>query len=107
MPHPALIVLANRRLAEREASGQPPVQSPDRWIIAVARGLEKDFAGRLATMPNGLGLDKQVKWLEDGPPAKGLRIPPPTEPLVVPELMPLDLWQQGIETARGALKPRI
>lgn len=100
----AIVVLANRKLAERELQ-TGPVDLPERWLSAVIGGIRKDHAGRIATMPDGLTLADQVNWIEHGPPAQGARIPPPEHPVVVHDQLPPETFKSCLEAAREALGP--
>lgn len=99
-PMEAIQVLANRKLAERERT--TGVQNPDYWVRAVVSGIRRDHAGRIATMPENLTLEEQVRWLETGPPAQGARIPP-TPMHTVCDLLPPEVIKAGLEAARKAL----
>lgn len=76
---PAINKLAAKKLAERELR-DGPVANPTQWLKAVVQGIRIDHAGRLATMPMYMSIHDQVKWIENGAPPPGARIPPPSTP---------------------------
>ena len=101
----AIAALAHRKLAEREGT-RGPVANPKQWLISVIAGIRIDHAGRLATMPDGLSLAEQTRWIEHGPPAPGARIPPPREPTDFGDgFLPAEKFYAGLDAARAALRP--
>lgn len=102
-PDEAITILAARKLAERERT-RGSVGNPAQYLKAVRDGIRIDNYGRIASMPDGLTVADQVRWIEGGPPAPGARIPPPEHPIEVPDLMPPESWRAGITEARKALE---
>lgn len=97
----AVKLLASRKLAARELTQGAP-GNPEMWMKAVVNGIYRDHAGRIATMPPGLSVADQVKWIEKGPPAPGARIP--GHPVPVGEFLPAEKFHAGLAAARAALR---
>lgn len=94
--------LARRKLADRELN-RGPVANPQQWLLSVVAGIKIDHAGRIATMPAGLDLDAQMRWIEHGAPVSGQRIPEPRTPMVTPDAMTPEAWRAGMEQSRALL----